>query len=327
MAHTNGAASGCLYSRAQNTETVPTQIRTKRRKPIRNLLLEKLELFAVSTIPQTAVVGSCAIIAAALVPGTASAQEVTNAPDKRNWEFYVGAGAIYKPEYEGSDRYEVEPGLEIQAVWRDRILISTESIGAFIVNDGPLRVSTAIGYGGGRRESSSSDLRGLGTIDNGAIVSVGMQYDLGKLVATANARKYLEGSEGTTVTLGIQSQVPFGVVRGVLAPTGSTFEDVADDSGFVLTGGVSLEWGDTKYNQSFFGVSAIQSANSGLSQYSAGAGPKSLNIDIGFALPMAETWGFTGNIVYSRLLGDAADSPIVKSKDGITATLAAVYTF
>ncbi|MDA7964908.1 MipA/OmpV family protein [Ruegeria sp.] len=248
--------------------------------------------------------------------------------DGGNWEFFLGAGAEYEPEYEGSDRYttEFQPGFQI--VYKDRLLISPQGIGAFIVNQDRLRIQTAIGYGGGRNESDSPDLAGLGDIDDGAVFAFGAQYDLTRrLAATVDVEKYFSGSEGTLVTLGLQTQVPFGVVRGALLPTGVRPEDVTRERGLALFGGVSVDWADTNYNQSFFGISAAQSAASGLSQFSAGSGFKSVNAEIGFLQPLGKGWGLTGAIGYSRLLGDAVDSPIVKSRDAVTAELAVGFRF
>ena len=249
--------------------------------------------------------------------------------DGGNWEFFLGAGAAYEPEYEGSDRYttEFQPGFQI--VYKDRLLITPQGIGAFIVSQDRLRIQTAIGYGGGRKESDSPDLAGLGDIDDGAVFAFGAQYDLTRRVAaTVDVQKYFSGSEGTLVTLGVQSQVPFGVVRGALLPTGVQPDAVINEQrGLALFGGVSVDWADTNYNNTFFGISAVQSAASGLSQYSAGSGFKSVNAEIGFLQPLGKGWGLTGAVGYSRLLGDAVDSPIVKSRNAVTTELAVGFRF
>lgn len=274
--------------------------------------------------------GLSAALAIMFVAGAALSQPIGNPEDEEDrgdWDFFLGAGVMYAPEYEGSDKYKTEvlPGFQI--VWRDRFLLSPEGLGAFIVNRERFRVSAAVGYGGGRKEKDSVYLRGLGDIDDGAVLSLGAQYDLGPVVATADVRKFLSGSEGTLVSLGIQSQVPFGVVRGLLVPTGTNPRDAFDERGLALIGGVSVDWADEKYNQSFFGISQSQSMASGLRQYSAGSGVKSVNVDVGFAKPLGKNWGLTGTATYSVLLGDAADSPVVKTDNSLSATLAVGFSF
>jgi len=247
--------------------------------------------------------------------------------DGGDWSFFIGAGVEYEPEYEGSDVYETSAMPGFQAVWRDRFMISPMGLGAFIINEENFRLSAAVGYGGGRKESDSPYLRGMGDIDDGAEISLGMQYDLGGLVATADVRKFTSGSKGTLVSFGLQSEVPFGVALGALLPTGTNISEVGNERGLVLTGGMSVDWGDEKYNQSFFGVNAAQSASSGLTQYSAGSGAKSVNLDLGFAKPLGKNWGLTGGVTYSRLLGDVADSPLVKSDNSLSASLFVGFNF
>ncbi len=62
-----------------------------------------------------------------------------------------------------------------------------------------------------------------------------------------------------------------------------------------------------------FGISAAQSASSarGLAQHDASSGLKDagLSIDLGYSI--TENNSAFGGVQYSRLLGDAADSPLV----------------
>lgn len=247
--------------------------------------------------------------------------------DEKNWQFFVGAGVDYSPEFEGSDKFETSPGFGFEAVWRDRFVISPDGLGAFIVNEENYSVFFGLGYGGGREERDSDYLRGLGTIDNGAVFSLGGQYDLGFAAATIDVTKFAKGSQGTLVSLGLQSDVPFGVLTGTLIRTGTNISDLENDRGWVFTGGVSLDWADSNYNQSFFGVTSAQSASSGLRQFSAGSGLKSANATIGVSKILGPNWGVTGEVTYSRLLGDAADSPITRKESSLTYSLSVGFDF
>lgn len=269
-------------------------------------------------------------VAAIAGPLTAHAQDIGGYGDEDDggdWDFFIGAGVGYAPEYEGSDRYKTEALPGFQIVYRNRFLVGPQGLGVFVVDEERFRLSAAVGYGGGRKESDSTYLYGLGDIDDGAVLSLGTQYDLGGVVATADVQKFLSGSEGTLVSFGLQSEVPFGVVRGLLLPTGTNISDTVDERGLALIGGISADWADGNYNQSFFGVTPTQSARSGLQTYSAGSGFKSVNVEFGFAKPLGKNWGLTGIATYSKLLGDAADSPVVKSDDSLSAQLFVGFNF
>lgn len=245
----------------------------------------------------------------------------------RDWQFFAGAGYGRSPEYEGSDIFESSPFFGFEAVWRDRLTISPDGIGAFLLNGEPFSLYMGLEYGGGRDESDSVNLKGLGRIDSGLAVSLGAQYDLGFGAATVDVTKFTKGSEGTLVTLGLQSDVPFGVLSGTLLRTGTNIPDVQNERDFVLTGGISLTWADSRYNQAFYGVTSAQSASSGLKQFNAGAGPAIGNVTFGVTKPLGPNWGITGEVTYSKLFGDAADSPITKRDDFLSYSLGVGFNF
>ncbi|MEJ2729271.1 MAG: MipA/OmpV family protein [Deltaproteobacteria bacterium] len=70
-------------------------------------------------------------------------------------------------------------------------------------------------------------------------------------------------------------------------------------------------WADGDYMSAYFGINRRNSDKSGLKTFNADSGFK----DVGVALPVTyspwEHWSIMGAVAYKRLLGDAADSPVV----------------
>jgi outer membrane protein len=70
-------------------------------------------------------------------------------------------------------------------------------------------------------------------------------------------------------------------------------------------------WADDDYMDAYFGISRKDSDRSGLKKFDASSGIK----DVGLSLPVTyspwEHWSVMGAVAYKRLLGDAADSPVV----------------
>ena len=66
--------------------------------------------------------------------------------------------------------------------------------------------------------------------------------------------------------------------------------------------------------ESYFGVSSAQSEKSGLSPFDAGGGFKNVGITLGLDYVFTDSIGIGGRAQYKRLVGDAADSPIVDDK-------------
>jgi hypothetical protein len=86
-------------------------------------------------------------------------------------------------------------------------------------------------------------------------------------------------------------------------------------SGFYAVGPV-LRVGDTTYKDAFFGVSEEDSIETGLPQYSADGNLERVGLQGLVSLPIGRSkWRFTTLFRASRLLNDAADSPIVVDED------------
>jgi MipA family protein len=95
--------------------------------------------------------------------------------------------------------------------------------------------------------------------------------------------------------------------------------------------GVSLnahvKYANSSYLQSYFGVNAAQSASSGLKAYQPKAGFAAAKVSLTAATPLSREVFVFVNASVQRLLGDAANSPIVKSKTQPGAFIGGVYTF
>ncbi len=68
------------------------------------------------------------------------------------------------------------------------------------------------------------------------------------------------------------------------------------------------------YMKSYFGVNAAQSARSGLRTFKADGGVKDVGLSLSTRFPLSGKWSGLAIFRYWHLLGDAADSPIVKDQ-------------
>jgi len=78
----------------------------------------------------------------------------------------------------------------------------------------------------------------------------------------------------------------------------------------------------------FFGVTPEQAAKLGVLPWSPGAGSQQVSLEYDAYIPTSVHTGFALAVNYTRLLGDAADSPLVRSfgtPNQLTTTLAFVY--
>ncbi|WP_341704334.1 MipA/OmpV family protein [Ferrovibrio sp.] len=237
---------------------------------------------------------------------------------KKDWDIRLGAGALYQPDYEGSDDYEVAPLPLVMISYRDLVFLRGPMLGvnAFTwQGPGPgdkLQAGPLVRYQFGRDAGDNDALRGMGDIDDAVELGGFVTYGMGPWSAGLTVfRDVTDSHEGLTAKLSAGHRLPLGpklMLRSELFTT----------------------WADDNYTEAFFGVTAAQAARSGLRQYRPEGGIKDVGLSLDLNYSLTEHWGVTGRLGYKRLLGDAADSPLVQdrgSADQFTTGLFVSYRF
>ncbi|MDH4419252.1 hypothetical protein DBR12_00245 [Acidovorax sp. HMWF029] len=162
----------------------------------------------------------------------------------------------------------------------------------------------------GRDESRSAVLRGLGDVD--ARPELGAFYNLQPTAHTflTSSLRYGagQGRDGLLIDVG----------AGLTAPVAPAWR---------MGAGVAATWANAAYTQSYFGVDAAQAARSGRSVYSASAGVRDVRVSVSATYAITQRASATAALSYSRLMGDAGGSPIVRDRAGVNGVLAVVYAF
>ena len=208
------------------------------------------------------------------------------------WNVVLGGGAMIAPKYEGSDEFEIKPVPFITASYGDWLRVDPRGASVSLYRFGDLHLSAKLGYDLGRKEDKSVHLRGLGDIDPGALVGAELAYRLGALKLFGELNRTIGGSDGL--------QARFG------AELGYKYDR------WLLTAGASATWADSKYMSTYFGVTPLQSANSGLPVFDIGSGLKRVDVSASVTYAMTENWLVRAQAGYGFLLGDVANSPIVQ---------------
>ena len=94
--------------------------------------------------------------------------------------------------------------------------------------------------------------------------------------------------------------------------------------------GAQLVWTDSKYTNAYFGVTPGQSTASGLPVYRAKSGLYDASVTVSMEYLVSDRWSALAILGYTRMLGSAADSPLVRlrgsSNQGNVAAFA-IYAF
>jgi MipA family protein len=251
----------------------------------------------------------------------------------------LGLGVSATPDYIGSDDYEAMPVPVVRYTWigtegsapttgvKGEIGLIDASVGfPNGVDVGLARLSTPSrhytlrvggGYKFGRDASDNDALHGMGDIDGQAIARITLASE------PANA-------QGLGIFFGVKYETD------ITDETNSdTFAFYAGDK-FALTPKATLtltgrtQWADDDYMQSYFGVSGSQAARSGNRRFDAASGFSDVGLEARLDYALTDHWMLFGSLGYSRLLGDAADSPLVDdegSANQLRATTGVAYRF
>ena len=236
-----------------------------------------------------------------LIAGCAYAPLSAAANDDINGFVAVGAATI--PDYEGSDDYDFMPLLMAKVNYKEtyyaelvgpalRLNVSTYPAVEF----GPI-----LGYSGGRDDdvdnNAVSRLREIDAgVEAGAFIKLPFKSVLTEYDSASISAQFLsdisDTHEGTTIKLSA------GYDRWI-------------NKQLSLGASISTSYASDDYNDAFFSIDADNASRSGLNQYDADGGFKDIGLRINSRYALNEKWGVTGLIGYKKMIGDAADSPVV----------------
>ncbi len=232
-------------------------------------------------------------------------------PGLDTWRVNIGAGALFAPDYPGSNDWRVTPVVapEIRSPG-DRFFLSfRDGLGTTLLRDGGFSAGLVLRPRFGRDQDDNDALRGMGDIR-------------------------LAGEGGAFLAWGDRDWLVRGEVRQGFGGHSGVLADARLDRIFrprpdlIVSAGPRLTWGSGDFAETWFGVDADQSRRSGYQRFT----PKDYwfaGVAAGATWLLADRWALIGFAEVGRILGDSADSPLVdrgSATQGIVG-LTAVYRF
>ncbi|EMG7902971.1 MipA/OmpV family protein [Enterobacter hormaechei] len=255
---------------------------------------------------------SGAVLALLATPALAAGQRQGNV-------LTLGGGVDVAPRYSGSDKSRVTAAQVVDYAMANGFFISTTRGLGYGNRVGNLDYSAALSYRAGRKDrdvssdsiaSGSDYLRGMGDVKGSAVVVPGLGY---RITDWLNVQLQAEvpvseRDNGEAVHFGIASPLYTSPENSVtLALTGS--------------------WGSSKYMQTYYGVSAAQSAASGFARHDAGSGIYAYSLNLDWTHKLTSRWSLLAAAGVTQLTGEAGDSPIVQRKTSPVGSLKVTYSF
>ncbi|SHM44433.1 Outer membrane scaffolding protein for murein synthesis, MipA/OmpV family [Duganella sacchari] len=221
-------------------------------------------------------------------------------------QFAVGGGIGAGPRYAGSDRNVVSPVIVLDYTHASGFFASSLRGVGYGYQAGPFTYSTALGYRGERKEKNekalfgnngSEELKGMGDVKGNAsaIVSIGIK-PLPILEFNVSADVPLSQREnGKTIHTGITAQLLDGRNDTLSLSAGAGFAD-------------------SKYAQTYHGVTAQQALTSNFKAFTPKSGLYEANLMLTWQHKFSNQWSVTALAGANTLLRDASKSPLTKRK-------------
>jgi outer membrane protein len=225
----------------------------------------------------------------ALLATAAHAEEfnVRAIPGNGNFSFDFGVGVSAGPSYPGSDDIELGPWVTMRnASFGERGKAELDGFAFF----------PSFGYVGEREAGDDERLRGMEDIDRAYEIGGRMNFGYGHLTSYVTSRVGVGGHDGITGEVGFRYRT-----------------DVSDR--LSLWSGLEVQYGDSSFTNTYFGVSPEEALASGYDAYDAGGGLTKASAKFSARYSLNEVTAVLGEVEYGRLIGNAADSPLIEDRE------------
>lgn len=213
----------------------------------------------------------------------------------------VGGGALYLPKFEGSDSYRTLPLPYFDINWKNRVLVSPAKGLEFNMFDaGNFQFGPSANIRFGRDTDDADYLRGLEDIDIGLKAGIYGRYEY--VISPANKIDLLwnflhdvtdNGETGWT------SDIELSYKRAITKHL------------FVINT-IGTTYASEEFMQTYFGVTPVQSLQSGLPTAILDDGFKNVLFRSNVIYMFNDMYSLTGFFTYSRLIDQTENSPIVQ---------------
>ncbi|MGB8518063.1 MAG: MipA/OmpV family protein [Gallionella sp.] len=223
----------------------------------------------------------------------------------------LGMGLVDATRYVGSNERRVRLMPLLNATWGNGWFAGfPRGVGYNFSTDPRLEYGLRLGIDMGRRENVSPALNGLGDINPRLEPGGFVNYSLTQRLRLTTGLRYGSGrdSQGELLDMGLHYTQP-------LAENQS------------LTLGVATTYANSNYMQSFYGVTAAQSATSGYKVYTPGAGMREMDLSASYRYKIDRQWSLLTGATLGKLGSSVTAAPMTLSNAHNSVYVQTNYTF
>ena len=220
-------------------------------------------------------------------------------PPESGKQITVGAGIAVVPDYEGSDYYDAAPLLHFRMAWANGryLQFNGNSVEFNIMKDSNWSIGPMVGVRGKRDDDvEDNQVSRMEEVDTSVELGCFVAYNLGENfeIGANFVQDVADGHDGYLVGM----HVGYAVHR--------------DKTMVALK--ASTTYVNNDYMEAYFSVNHSNVGSAQLRGYDADKGFKDVGVTCVISYQFNDSWGATGVLGYTRLIGDAEDSPLVDDR-------------
>jgi outer membrane scaffolding protein for murein synthesis (MipA/OmpV family) len=251
-------------------------------------------------------------------------------------DMYAGLGLQSAPRYEGTGSRKVSALPVLQVEWSNGMFISGMSAGMHLSNSPTVEYGPLLAVLPGRYESGTG--AGVGGVGSTLVHTVAPGEKAmalgGGLAGMDEIGARLQYGGFYNVYLNPQWRLTSSLLAGAGADHDGARLDLGVQRLAAVLGErhrVSLSAGvgvvNSRYNESYFGVTALEATRSRFPAYRPGGGLQDVHVGARWNWVLTPSWMLTSNLQAKRLLGDASHSPLTERSTNLTVSSAIAYRF
>ena len=226
-----------------------------------------------------------------------------------NWQLSLGTGVSYAPRYEGAadNQLRLVPLLDVSYNKGGFFIGVARGIGFNFSEVKYFQYGVRVLLGQARSQEADARLYGMGNIDYYPEGSLFFSTRLGPVSLSTGVAS---SDHGTHADFGGNISIPLG-----------------EADRFRL--GATINWGDSIYNQTYFGVTSTQAIASGnvLTPYNAAEGKKDTVVSASWSHNFDKSWFSNVGVNYKRLEGSTQLSPLTQRVSMVSTSMILGYHF
>lgn len=217
----------------------------------------------------------------------------------------LGLGPAVAPDYQGSEDYELVPAwqLVVNDLYHPatNVTVIGPRLRSNLVPHPQLQAGIAGSFIGERDDVDDGRVDALRSTDAALMLGFIVGWDFIPQPAVG-------------LTAGLEATYDVANSNGALVSPHIRYANVLPGSPWAVGAEVFTTWASDDFMSEQFGISNVDAARSGLPQFGADEGFKDAGLRVGANYRFTDHWSTSLLGLYTRLLGDAADSPIVDDR-------------